>query len=106
MPEVQRPGPFGQRPEIEPAQRLAARQDQRRNAETRQILQHAHRLIVGQLARERHIGAGGIAVPAFQIAAARQVPDHHRPDAACSDATAWRGGCDQFLHVLRQAKHH
>ena len=101
-------GAAGDLEDVGPQQRLAARQDQHRDAECLQIVHDAEHLLGGQFAGKIDVGGGRVAMLAGEIAAPDQIPDHH---GARQGAASGRGGqlgggwLEQFADEVADAKH-
>ena len=101
--ELQRLGAGRDLEDVRAQQRLAAGKDQHRYAEGFEVVHSAADLRRGELPREVDVGGDGVAVLAAQVAAAHQVPDHHR--SARTAALRQRRRLAQLLHVLRDSQH-
>ncbi len=98
---------IGQLEDVAAQQRLAAGEDQHAHAGFVQIVDHAERLGGVQLVAEFAVGGGCIAVPAGQVAAPEQVPDHHGWALAADTAGAEhrRGRLGQGAQVMADSQH-
>ena len=109
--ELHVPGAFGDLEDVGPHQRLAAREDQHRHPVGLEVVHHAEHFLRGQLALVVVVGRQRVAVLAGQVAAADQVPDHHRPRRLAAAPAGGNGvgarglGLRELAHVLADAEH-
>ena len=89
--------------QVRAQQRLAARQDQRRHAEGLEVVHDREHLLRRQLAREIDVGRDRVAVHAGEVAAADQVPDHHRARRVAPRAGRRRP--QDLVHEAGDAEH-
>ena len=85
-------------------QRFAAREDQRRHAEALQVVERCQHLGRRQFAGEVDVGRDRIAVPAGEVAATHEVPDHDRPGRTARRPGGGPGRA-QGVQVVADAEH-
>src|SRR5690554_4245198 len=96
-------GPVGNLVNVRAHQRLTARQDQYRNTVGFEVVHHGVDFFSAQFTLEVDIGRDRVAVFAGEVAAADEVPDHHR--ATGLGHRAHRARIHQGLDVAGHAKH-